>query len=166
MYVQVDEEKKKKLANKATKKKRKKKRKKLLTWTKPMYKCTWTFSSIKQLHFLLSIFFQFWGENFLLGLERKHSDPTTKFSTLPPKFLSLNFSLLNFLFSLKSLQTNTFLAYVINWFKCYHQRKKKTGSFVKFSSFCDLKLCMKNKSIDRIVNNIQIERNLICMIRT
>ena len=32
--------------------------------------------------------------------------------------------------------------------------KKKTGSFVKFSSFYDLKLYMKNKSIDRIVNNI------------
>ena len=37
---------------------------------------------------------------------------------------------------------------------------------VKISSFCDLKLCIKNKFIDQIVNNIQYERNLICMLRT
>ena len=37
---------------------------------------------------------------------------------------------------------------------------------VKISSFCDLKLYIKIKFIDRIVNNIQFERNLICMIRT
>ena len=37
---------------------------------------------------------------------------------------------------------------------------------VKISSFCDLKLCIKNKFIDQIVNNIQFEQNLICMLRT
>ena len=36
---------------------------------------------------------------------------------------------------------------------------------VKISSFCDLKLCIKNKFIDRIVNNIRIERNLTCILR-
>ena len=28
---------------------------------------------------------------------------------------------------------------------------------VKISSFCDLKLCIKNKFIDQIVNNIQFD---------
>ena len=37
---------------------------------------------------------------------------------------------------------------------------------VKISSFYDLKLCIKNNFIDRIVNNIQFERNLICILRT
>ena len=36
---------------------------------------------------------------------------------------------------------------------------------VKISNFYDLKLCIKNKFIDRIVNNIQFEQNLICMLR-
>ena len=31
------------------------------------------------------------------------------------------------------------------------------------SSFCNLKLYIKNKLIDQIVNNIRFERNLICM---
>ena len=35
---------------------------------------------------------------------------------------------------------------------------------IKISSFYDLKLCIKNKFIDRIVNNIQFEQNLICML--
>ena len=34
---------------------------------------------------------------------------------------------------------------------------------VKILSFYDLKLCIRNKFIDRIVNNIQFEWNLICM---
>ena len=34
---------------------------------------------------------------------------------------------------------------------------------VKISNFYDLKLYIKNKFIDRIVNNIQFKRNLICM---
>ena len=37
---------------------------------------------------------------------------------------------------------------------------------VKISNFYDIKLYIKNKFIDRIVNNIQFERNLICMLRT
>ena len=37
---------------------------------------------------------------------------------------------------------------------------------VKISNFYDLKLCIKNEFIDRIVNNIQVERNLICMLKT
>ena len=37
---------------------------------------------------------------------------------------------------------------------------------IKILNFCDLKLCIKNKFIDQIVNNIQFERNLICILRT
>ena len=37
---------------------------------------------------------------------------------------------------------------------------------VKISSFCNLKLCIKNKFIYWIVNNIWSEWNLICMLRT
>ena len=37
---------------------------------------------------------------------------------------------------------------------------------VKISSFCNLKFCIKNKFIDRIVNKIRFERNLIYMLRT
>ena len=37
---------------------------------------------------------------------------------------------------------------------------------VKILNFYNLKLCIQNKFIDRIVNNIQFERNLICMLRT
>ena len=36
---------------------------------------------------------------------------------------------------------------------------------VKISKFCDLKLYIKNKFIDRIINKIQFKRNLICMLR-
>ena len=32
---------------------------------------------------------------------------------------------------------------------------------IKISSFCNLKLCIKNKFIDRIVNHIRFEQNLI-----
>ena len=42
----------------------------------------------------------------------------------------------------------------------YHQTNDK------ISSFCNRKLCIRNKLIDRIVNNIQFERNLICMLKT
>ena len=44
---------------------------------------------------------------------------------------------------------------------------------IKISSFCDLKLCKKEKEkekekeiIDQIVNNIRFKLNLICMLRT
>ena len=37
---------------------------------------------------------------------------------------------------------------------------------VKISNFYYLKLYIKNKFIDRIVNNIQFEQNLLCMLRT
>ena len=37
---------------------------------------------------------------------------------------------------------------------------------VKISSFYYLKLCIKNKFINRIVNNIWFKRNLICMLKT
>ena len=36
---------------------------------------------------------------------------------------------------------------------------------VKISSFCDLKLCIKNKFIDQIGNNIRFEQNLIFMLK-
>ena len=38
--------------------------------------------------------------------------------------------------------------------------------YVIISNFCNLKLYIKNKLIDQIVNNIRFERNLICMLRT
>ena len=34
------------------------------------------------------------------------------------------------------------------------------------SSFCNLKLYIKNKLINQIVNNIRFEQNLICILRT
>ena len=37
---------------------------------------------------------------------------------------------------------------------------------VIISSFYNLKLYIKNKLIDQIVNNIRFERNLICMLKT
>ena len=42
----------------------------------------------------------------------------------------------------------------------YHQTN------IKILSFCNLKLCIKNKFIDQIVNNIRFEQNLIYMLRT
>ena len=36
---------------------------------------------------------------------------------------------------------------------------------VIISSFYNLKLYIKNKLIDQIVNNIRFERNLICMLK-
>ena len=36
---------------------------------------------------------------------------------------------------------------------------------VIISSFCNLKLYIKNKLIDQIINNIRFKRNLICMLR-
>ena len=38
-------------------------------------------------------------------------------------------------------------------------------SNVKMLSFCDIKLCIKNKFVDRIVNNILFELNLIYILR-
>ena len=40
----------------------------------------------------------------------------------------------------------------------YHQTN------VRISNFCNLKLCIKDKFINRIVNNILFELNLICML--
>ena len=37
---------------------------------------------------------------------------------------------------------------------------------VIISSFYNLKLYIKNKLINQIVNNIRFERNLICMLKT
>ena len=48
-----------------------------------MCKYTWTFLFIKQPYFLFSVFSIFWGENFLVGLERKHKKPYHLFSFLP-----------------------------------------------------------------------------------
>ena len=36
---------------------------------------------------------------------------------------------------------------------------------VKISHYFDIKLYIKNQFIDRIVNKIQFEQNLICMLR-
>ena len=63
---------------------------------KPMCKCTWAFSSIKEIKLSPLAFSPFLGDNILVDLGRKH----------PLKFLFLYFSLLNFPSSLKSLQTN------------------------------------------------------------
>ena len=38
-------------------------------------------------------------------------------------------------------------------------------SNIKILSFCNLKMYIKNKFIDQIVNNIQFKQNLICMLR-
>ena len=35
---------------------------------------------------------------------------------------------------------------------------------IKISNFYDLKLCIKNKFFNQLVNNIRFERNLICML--
>ena len=42
------------------------------------------FSSIKQPHFLISVSSQFWGENFLVGSERKHLGLNTYFPSSSP----------------------------------------------------------------------------------
>ena len=55
---------------------------------------------------------------------------------------------------------------------CYQNFKKIKNQLlnhqtnVKISNFCNLKFCIKNKFINRIVNKIRFERNLICMLRT
>ena len=36
----------------------------------------------------------------------------------------------------------------------------------KFQVFCNIKLCIKNKFMDQIVNNIQLAKNLTCVLRT
>ena len=53
-------------------------------WTKPIRKCIWTFSFIKQPYFFPSVFFSFLGESFLVGLGRKNPGHTTYFSSFPP----------------------------------------------------------------------------------
>ena len=49
-----------------------------------MCKCTWTFLSIKQPHFLSSVFSLFWRENFLVSPRRKHPSPIISFPFSPP----------------------------------------------------------------------------------
>ena len=57
------------------------------------------------------------------------------------------------------------------YLSCLQNFKKKKNKFlchqtnVKILNFYNLKLCIKNKFIDRIVNNIRIERNLTCILR-
>ena len=60
---------------------KKKKKKDIL----PMCKCTWAFSSIKQPHFILSIFSPFQGENFGEKIPRSHY----LFSFLPTQLNTL-----------------------------------------------------------------------------
>ena len=79
-------------------------------------KCKWAFSSIKQSHFLPSVFSPFWGENILVGPRRKNPDPTIYFPSSPPnqihsKNFSFPFSLRNFPSTLFHLQTNTSLVF-------------------------------------------------------
>ena len=62
------------------KKKKKKKKGRQLS----MCKCTWTFLSIKQPHFLSSVFSLFWRENFLVSPRRKHPSPIISFPFSPP----------------------------------------------------------------------------------
>ena len=52
--------------------------------------------------------------------------------------------------------------------KFQENKKSIVMSSIKYliSSLYSLKLCMKNKFIDRIVNIIRFERNLTCMLRT
>ena len=50
---------------------------------KLMCECIWAFSSIKQFHFLPSIFSLFWEENFLVGLNRKYLSPIIYFLSFP-----------------------------------------------------------------------------------
>ena len=65
---------------------------------------TWAFLSIKQLHFLLSVFSLFWGENFLVGLGRKHPNPTIYFPfSLPNQIHSKEFSFPFFLQNFSSI---------------------------------------------------------------
>ena len=49
-----------------------------------MCKCIRAFLSIKQLHFLPSVFSPFWGENFLVGPGRKHLSPNIYFPSFSP----------------------------------------------------------------------------------
>ena len=57
-------------------------------------------------------------------------------------------------------------------FQCLQNLKKIKDQLLCYqinviiSSFCDLKLYIKNKLIDQIVNNIQFEQNLIRMLKT
>ena len=46
------------------------------------------------------------------------------------------------------------------------RRSKLINQMFKFQVFCSIKLCTKNKCINRIINNIQFEQNLTYMSRT
>ena len=74
-------------------------------WTKPICKCIWTFSFIKQPYFFPSVFFSFLGESFLIGLGRKHPGHTTYFSSFPPN---------------QTLQKKIFLPIFSSKFSIYH----------------------------------------------
>ena len=97
---------------KKKKKKEKKKRKKReATGQNPCASAHGHFRQSNKLSFPLPVFSTFWGKNILVSSERKHSGSITFFPfPLPTKHslknFPLHFSLLNFQFYLKSLQTN------------------------------------------------------------
>ena len=53
-------------------------------WMKPLCNCTWAFLSKNDAQFLPLVFSPIWGENFLMGLGRKHLGPTIYFLSSPP----------------------------------------------------------------------------------
>lgn len=78
---------------------------------RPCALCTWAFWSAQTELFPPLVFSLFLGEHFLVGPRRKQPDSTIYFPFListkrPLKMLYLYFSLLNFSYSLKFLQTN------------------------------------------------------------
>ena len=62
---------------------REKKKKKKGNGQLSICKCTWVFLSIKQHHFLFSVFSPFWKENVLMVLEKKHPGLTIYFPFSP-----------------------------------------------------------------------------------
>ena len=80
----VYQKKKKKERKKGGNVQEKKKVKKRNVWTMPICKYTRAFLSIKQPHFLSSVFSPFLGENIFVGPWRKHLGPTIYFSSSPP----------------------------------------------------------------------------------
>ena len=81
-------------------------------WVKLMCNCTWALSSKNDAQFLPLVFSPIWGENFLMGLGRKHLGPTIYFLSSPPnqihsKKFFFPFSLQIFPSTLFHLQKNT-----------------------------------------------------------
>ena len=58
------------------------------------------------------------------------------------------------------------ISFILENFQKNQKSTAMSSKNIKSSSFCDLKLCIKNNFIDQIVNNNQFEQNLICMLRT